>query len=93
MTYSYIIKEEGKDPLVDLADKVSEFSLNIGHISRATLQALAQFSKITTTDAYLIDRSLGLNISLLGCLELDFRPLLSHTKKPVMNLAKNLQAG
>lgn len=26
LTYGYIIKEEGKDPLVDLADKVSEFT-------------------------------------------------------------------
>lgn len=55
LTYGYIIKEEGQDPLVDLADKVSEFSSNIRQISRATLQALAQFSEVTTTGAYLID--------------------------------------
>jgi hypothetical protein len=58
LTYGYKIKEEGSDPLVDLADKVnvpSNIFFRVNLTLPLVLQALIEFSIITTTGAFLVD--------------------------------------
>jgi hypothetical protein len=56
ITYGYQMKEEGRDPLVDLADQVSSIGILFAlSFLSGMLQALAEFSELTIPGRWIVD--------------------------------------